>query len=84
MLVVVLHTELRVGDPLASRPRSHRFPHAGSAEAALEAIETVSENNHWPDRRFTLHRIALLVTAADKKSIRSSVRLFLKQSCAEK
>jgi len=30
---------------LALRPRPHRFTHAGSAEAALEAIEKVSEHN---------------------------------------
>jgi len=30
---------------LALRRRLHRFTHAGSAEAALEAIEKVSEHN---------------------------------------
>lgn len=45
VLVVVLDTQLRFGSPLALRPHSRRFTHAGSAEAALEAIEKVSQHN---------------------------------------
>lgn len=42
VLVVVLDTLLGVGSPLAPGPRLRRFTHAGSSEAALEAIEKVS------------------------------------------
>lgn len=42
VLVVVLDTLLGVGSPLAPGPRLHRFTHAGSFEAALEAIKKVS------------------------------------------
>lgn len=45
VLVVVLDTLLGVGSPLAPGPRLHRFTHAGSFEAALEAIKKVSSTS---------------------------------------
>lgn len=39
---MVVDTLLGVGSPLVPGPRLHRFTHAGSFEAALEANEKVS------------------------------------------
>ena len=47
VLVVVLDTLLGVGSPLAPGPRLHRFTHAGSFEAALEAIKKVSSSPYF-------------------------------------
>lgn len=47
VLVVVVDTLLGVGSPLALGPRLHRFTHAGSFEAALEAFKKVSALLHF-------------------------------------
>lgn len=44
---MVVDTLLGVGSPLALGPRLHRFTHAGSFEAALEAIKKVSALLHF-------------------------------------
>lgn len=59
-LVVVLDTSLRIRGSLALRPHLRRFTHAGSAEAALEAIEKVNEHNPGLlPRIYLLHHVTL-------------------------
>jgi len=49
-----------------SRHRSRRSTHAGSAEAALEAIETVSELDEWVHRcDFGCHLVTWAFVSAD-------------------
>lgn len=69
--MVVLDTLLGVGNPLAPGPRLHRFTHAGSFQAALEAIKKVCT---FPRYYFSITLLVLVFTYIFLATVKINVK----------